>query len=70
MTNIAADVLSSLLDLNDDEILTGWVICYETAQVDDRRNVGYLIAPGDTEWKAMGLLEWVKKMLTDVESDE
>lgn len=61
----ATDVLSSLLDLHGEEILTQFVICYETAEVDGKRNIGFLISPGSVDWNAVGILEWCKRMIVD-----
>lgn len=56
--------IESTLELEDGEILTGWVVCYETTTMEGESNAGHLYGPQSmTSWRALGLLEWVR-MLT------
>jgi hypothetical protein len=49
------------LKLPEGEILTGWIICYETVGLDNERTAGHVYGPaGMTTWAAMGLIEWAK----------
>jgi hypothetical protein len=44
-------------------ILSGWVICFETASMDgDNAVSGHLYGPHEmTTWRALGLVEWIRR---------
>lgn len=53
--------LKEVLHLQEGEILTGWVVCFETMGLDGVRSAGHLYGPeGQTPWGATGLIEWAK----------
>ncbi len=58
----------------DDRVVTGWVICWETATLsdEDRATSGHLYGPhGMTTWRALGLVEWARRFcLKPDEEDE
>lgn len=46
----------------DDGLVTGWVLCFERLSPDDNAAAGHLYGPqGFTTWRALGLLEWVRR---------
>lgn len=58
--------------VDDGELLTGWVIVYETTDLGDNAHCGHFYGPaGMTTWKAMGLLEWSRRytLVPDSEDD-
>lgn len=51
--------LQTLLNLEEGEILTGWILSYEYMGLDDKRFAGHIYGPkGMTTWGALGLVEW------------
>lgn len=44
-------------------ILSGWIVVFETAALDDDRcTSGHLYGPREmTTWRALGLLEWARR---------
>lgn len=67
--------LADLLPLADGEMLTGWIIVYETLSADDSPQAGHVYGPAAmTTWRAMGLIEWARSRTlpesTDVGDDE
>lgn len=57
------DRLGEILDLEDEEILTHWVIAYETKGADGRDNIGYLTSVACTPWNASGLMVWASLVM-------
>lgn len=60
-------------DLPEGRILTGWVVCFETASISsDDATAGHLYGPrGMTSWRALGLCEWTSRFsLGPGEEDE
>ena len=54
--------LEDALGLGEDEVLTGWVVLYETANVDGRGSAGHCYGPeGMSTWRALGLCEWASR---------
>jgi hypothetical protein len=48
-------------DKLDNELLTGWIVVYETAASDDNAGVGYVFGPDEmTDWRALGLVDWAR----------
>lgn len=67
--------LAETIPLDDGEILTGWIVVYETASSEDVPNAGHLYGPpGMTTWRAMGLIEWARSRTlpesADLDDDE
>lgn len=59
--------------IDEGELLTGWVIVYETNDLGDNAHCGHFYGPvGTTTWKAMGLLEWARRytLIPDSSTDE
>lgn len=53
--------LSTSLKLPEGEILTGWIVAYETMGLNDERAAGHVYGPsGMTTWRALGLIEWAR----------
>lgn len=53
--------LAEVIPLDDGEILTGWIIVYETVSSQEVPNAGHLYGPATmTTWGAMGLIEWAR----------
>jgi hypothetical protein len=56
-------LLSQRGDL-DGLVLTGWVLCFETAGLTDEAtaHAGHIYGPRElTTWRALGLLEWCSR---------
>lgn len=54
--------LQELLELEDGEMLAGWIVVYETVSADDEPKAGHVYGPaGMTTWRAMGLVEWARR---------
>lgn len=50
--------------LEDDQILTGWVIAFECRAPDSPASAGQCYGPASaTTWGAMGLLEWAHETI-------
>lgn len=66
--------LEELLDLADGDVLVGWVICYEGMGTDNLRRAGHMYGPStQTDWGALGLIEWVRRvsmLLPEDDTDE
>ena len=67
-------VLQEALKLPEGEILTGWIISYETIKTGDVRAAGHVYGPsGMTAWTALGLIEWTRQVTlpesTQIEDD-
>lgn len=53
--------LADLLGLDDGEVLTGWIVVYETVSAENVPVAGHMYGPdGMTTWRAMGLVEWAR----------
>jgi hypothetical protein len=51
-------------DITDQQILTGWVICFETDNLVKRedRCAGTFYGPREmSTWRALGLVEWARR---------
>lgn len=51
-------------DLDDGELLVGWVLIYETTVLgdDERGSCGHFYGPREmTTWRALGLVEWARR---------
>ena len=44
-------------------ILTGWVISFEIVDGNGKPFAGYFTGPSTPPWKALGLLDWAKRLL-------
>lgn len=54
------EALSELIP-DEGEILTGWIVIYETADADGEAHAGHAYGPpGMTTWRALGLVEWAR----------
>lgn len=55
--------------VDEDAIVAGWVLAYETVGASGTKTSGYIQGPHDmSSWRAVGLLEWVKNfMLNDTD---
>ena len=50
------------LELEPGELLTGWVVLYETRDTDGGASAGHFYGPeGMTPWRALGLVEWAAR---------
>lgn len=53
--------LQEILKLEEDQLLTGWIVIYEAMGMDNERVAGHVYGPsGMTTWGALGLVEWAK----------
>lgn len=57
---------------DDGEVLTGWISCYETQQLDGAPQAGHYYGPATmTAWGALGLIEWARTVtLPDSRADD
>jgi hypothetical protein len=59
------DELSALFAEDDDgerQVLTGWVVAYESQRSDGTATAGHAYGPaGMTTWRALGLMEWARQ---------
>jgi hypothetical protein len=59
------DELTALFARDDDDepqVLTGWVIAYESQRADGTAIAGHTYGPaGMTTWRALGLIEWARQ---------
>jgi hypothetical protein len=54
------DKLVEALELDEGEVLTGWIVAYET-RTGDEEFAGHFYGPDSmTSWHALGLLEWAR----------
>ncbi len=57
--------------LDEDQVLTGWCLCFETQSIDSPAAAGHLYGPDAlTTWRAIGLIEWAKRYLVSSDDDE
>jgi hypothetical protein len=57
--------------VSDEQLLTGWVLAYETVMADGQPTAGHLHGPaGRTTWNALGLLEWIRRFTLRPDDDE
>lgn len=65
--------LIEALDLLEGEVLTGWIVVYETLTNEGGANCGHFYGPETmTTWRAMGLVEWarMRTLPSSVDVDE
>jgi hypothetical protein len=64
--------LEGTLPLEDDQVLTGWVVLFETQVAGERPTAGHVYGPaGMTTWRAVGLVEFCKyRSIFDLTSNE
>lgn len=67
--------LVDVLNLDDGEMLAGWIVVFETVTADDVQNAGHVYGPAAmTTWRAMGLVEWARSRTlpesADLEEDD
>lgn len=50
-------------DLKEDQLLSGWVVCFETTSLGSSSAFsGHFYGPQEmTTWRALGLLEWSRR---------
>ena len=54
--------ISNALPLKEDEVLTGWILVWETVRADEQEQCGHYYGPATmTTWRALGLLEWARR---------
>ena len=57
--NIHRALDETLPELEDDEVLTGWLVVYESQTADGTAVAGHVYGPtGMTTWRALGLAQW------------
>jgi hypothetical protein len=57
--------------LDDDQILTGWHVCFEKANAGQRPSAGSFYGPESmTTWRAMGLVQWADRFCFTTGGDE
>jgi hypothetical protein len=55
------NALHQLELITDDEIVAGWVVCFETVRSEGPMSSGHVYGPpGMTSWRALGLMEWAR----------
>jgi hypothetical protein len=50
-------------ELDEGELLAGWLVVYETAALDEKEksSCGHFYGPREmTTWRALGLIEWAR----------
>ncbi len=59
-------------DLSENEILTGWIVCWEgTILNDSDRKAGQMYGPSEmTTWRALGLIEWARRFCLGPSEEE
>ena len=59
-------------DLKEDQILTGWIVIYESTSLGDSRSAsGHIYGPREmTTWKALGLVEWARRFSLRPDEDD
>lgn len=58
-TKIVEEAMRDLDLIGDDEIITGWVLNFETIRAGGEPCAGHVYGPPNmTAWRAIGLLEW------------
>ena len=57
------DAMREAGSLKEGHILSGWVVCFETASMQDESALsGHLYGPNEmTTWRALGLVEWIRR---------
>ncbi len=65
-------IAECLADDIDGNLLTGWIIIYETeAMGRDSATCGHLYGPaGMKTWRALGLIEWARRFCLGPDPDE
>lgn len=67
------DAVADAAGLDDGQIVTGWLVVYETASVSSgSTSCGHMYGPeGMTTWRALGLAEWSRRftLVPDPEED-
>ena len=59
--DVITDLLRDIELLDEGNVLSGFVICFETVNVGGGSSVGWVRAPDDmSSWRAAGLLGWIK----------
>lgn len=68
------EALARELDLEDGQLLTGWVVVFETTSVSSSAaTAGHFYGPeGMTTWRSLGLLEWSRRfcLIPDESGDD
>jgi hypothetical protein len=60
-------------ELDDGEVLTGWIVIHETAALtsDATAGAGHFYGPAEmTTWRALGLVEWARRFGLKPDDDE
>jgi hypothetical protein len=63
----------ALADDLDGLVLTGWIVCFETAALgeDVTAHAGTFYGPREmTTWRALGLVEWARRFSLEPGSDD
>jgi hypothetical protein len=65
------EALQAHLDLDEGEVLTGWIVVYEHQTVGDKASAGHAYGPaGMTTWRALGLCEWAARFTLAPDEDD
>lgn len=71
--SVIEETLQELGDLKEGQLLTGWVICFEAIDMSDETEnfAGSFYGPREmSTWRALGLLEWVRRFSLRPGDDE
>ena len=59
------------LPLEEGEVLSGWIVVYETVGLTERGNSGHVYGPlSMTTWRALGLIEWARRFCLYPDNDD